>query len=200
MEKQEKSIGLAKFARWLSAIFSPATTGLLSILYFGFFLNSANAWPHILLFLLLSVIAPIFMIAAMVRQGQLSDFHIANRQERARPLFGIFLWDSLLILIFIIISTLPLIMALAIGTWALAFIQWWVNTRWKISGHSAGVAGLFAIISGLGGRLAPVALIFLILVIWARHYRGRHTLAQGLAGAVIGFLAVWLPLYFSAPF
>ena len=91
-------------------------------------------------------------------------------------------------------------MAWAIGAWALALLQWWINTRWKISGHSAGAAGLFGIISGLGGRFAPLALIFLILVIWARHYRGRHTLAQGLAGALIGLLAVWLPLFFSPPF
>ena len=138
------------------------------------------------------------MIAAMVRQGDLADFHIANRLERARPLFGIFLLDSLLILIFVITKPPFLIMALAIGIWALAFLQWWINTRWKISGHSAGAAGLFGIISGLGGRLAPLAFIALVAVIWARHYRGRHTLTQGLAGAIIGLLAVWLPLYFSS--
>jgi hypothetical protein len=63
-----------------------------------------------------------------------------------------------------------------------------VNRRWKVSIHTAGLAGVFA--AGLvlfGVRAWPLAAALLVGG-WARWAAGAHSLGQLAAGAAIGFV------------
>lgn len=61
-----------------------------------------------------------------------------------------------------------------------------INQRWKISAHSAGIAGISVLIWQIIGTAGTPILLIIPLVGWARVRLGRHTLGQVIMGAVLG--------------
>jgi membrane-associated phospholipid phosphatase len=72
-----------------------------------------------------------------------------------------------------------------------------VTLRWKISGHSAAVAGVAVLALMLFGKVAVFFALTVPLVAWSRIRLGRHSLYQTVAGALLGglIIAVALLLY-----
>jgi membrane-associated phospholipid phosphatase len=96
------------------------------------------------------------------------------------------------------------IVAMGVGSAISIFIIVFINLKWKISAHTAGIGGLAGAIFGVSYRLAINPLWFLVvilsisaLVAISRIGLRAHTPGQTLAGFVVGFLTVFLPcLYF----
>ena len=75
-----------------------------------------------------------------------------------------------------------------------------INFKWKISAHSAGIAGVVAMLIRImhDGVAQPSTIVWIF--IWvalagllgsARVWLGRHTAAQVIAGYCVGFLSVF---------
>jgi len=71
-----------------------------------------------------------------------------------------------------------------------------ITMYWKISGHGAAIASLTVFICGLYGSLAAPVLLAIPLVAWARVRLHRHTLAQTVAGSLVGILFALATLQF----
>jgi membrane-associated phospholipid phosphatase len=76
-----------------------------------------------------------------------------------------------------------------------------VNLRWKISIHTMGIAGPTTVLIFVFGYWGALLALLLPPVIWSRVYLKKHTVAQALAGAAVGFLltafTLWLLLAYG---
>lgn len=175
-----------RVAKGISIIFSPPLLGVLAMAILGMELNSRSAWVWIAIFVALTVIAPVAYLLALIRRGEVSDFHIRNRDERIKLLFVLLLLSFLSWLIFLAGRAPYLFQVLALAGTLQAMSMLFITLRWKISGHGAGAAGFSVLLWGLYGPAAAPAFLFIPIVIWARVLLDRHDLLQSLAGAGLG--------------
>ena len=79
-----------------------------------------------------------------------------------------------------------------------------INFKWKISAHSAAIAGLVALLIRLQRDVAvePHLVVWLLITVFcagllgsARVWLNRHTVWQVLAGYVVGFCSVFFMMY-----
>jgi hypothetical protein len=190
---------LLDIVAWLvSAILSPF---LVFIVLIAIFVIRANAdtqhflyWSIVTLMLMASV--PTFYIFWQVRQGKITDPHIKQREQRL-SVFIVFVISLLLgALVLWKIGAPHSFLTLTLLIFVNSFVAGIITMYWKISIHSWVLAGAITI----------YGLVFVVptwfwwtflsvpLVIWSRVYRGRHTLGQGLAGALAG-IALTVLLY-----
>lgn len=188
---------VTRMATWISHIFCPPLVGLATLLLIGGMVASPAGWLWVAVFCLATLALPTLYIYWLVRQGQVSDFHVPIQSERIRPLSftlltaivaGLLAWwwaapDLLRIIGFVNIGQ------------ALALLI--ITLRWKISLHCLAVAELVTLCLYLMGMQALALLLFVPLVAWARVYLRRHTLGQTVAGTAMGALLIWLVMQYS---
>jgi membrane-associated phospholipid phosphatase len=148
---------------------------------------------------------PAVPVWLLMRRGEVHDLFISKKEERTMPylfsfmayvFWALFMWRTMQFPMFIV--------AMGIGSAISIFIIIFINLKWKISAHVAGMGGLSGAVFGVCFRLAinPVWLFAIVLTISAIVALSRielkaHTPAQTLVGFLIGFLAVFIPcLYF----
>lgn len=140
--------------------------------------------------LVLTASIPALYIFWQVRLGKISDPHIERREER-RSVFGVFIGSLCLGTValwalgaphsFVILTLLIFVSSLCAGA---------ITLYWKISIHSWVLAGAITL---FGLSFASPSwywwlLLLVPVVIWSRVYRRRHTLWQGVAGAIFGMV------------
>jgi hypothetical protein len=188
----------AKFGWWMakgvSIIFSPPLLGVISLVLVGLRLNAASDWGWLAAYGILTFVAPLLYLAALMRSGEVSDFHIKDRSERIKPLRVVLLLFFLCWLIFLVSGAPVLFQAFALMGMLQSAAIYLITLRWKISGHGAGAAGFSVLLWGLYGAAAAPAFLFIPLVIWARLALDRHDLAQTLAGSALGGVSMYLAL------
>jgi membrane-associated phospholipid phosphatase len=181
-------------ARILSDLLSPAITGIpfLALAVMGS--GVAGTYRYAVLYFLVAVPPPVLYVVWLVKTGRVTDFHLPARNERIGP-FVVCLCSASCALFLLNYLAAPREFVLAIlAAFIQTFALFLITLRWQISIHTATVAGLatFAILT-LGNDAFVLALL-VPAVAWARIYLGRHTLAQTVAGALLG------PLSFIALF
>ena len=149
-------------------------------------------------------ILPAVPVLLLMRRGEVHDIFISNREERTMPylfsfmayvFWALFMWRTMQFPLFIV--------SMGIGSAISIFIIIFINMKWKISAHVAGMGGLSGAVFGVCYRLAinPVWLFILVLTVSAIVALSRielkaHTPLQTMAGFLIGFLAVFIPCFF----
>ena len=149
-------------------------------------------------------VLPALPIWLLMKKGEVNDLFISKREERTMPylfsfmayvFWALFMWRTLQFPTFIV--------AMGMGSAISIFIIVFINLKWKISAHMAGVGGLCGAVFGVCYRTAinPVWLIAIILFIsalvaFSRLELKAHTPGQVLAGYVVGFIAVFTPCFF----
>ncbi|HVY54546.1 MAG TPA: hypothetical protein VHC46_02220, partial [Thermodesulfobacteriota bacterium] len=83
-------------ARIISNLFSPPLIALACILVTALATRSESSLFWILVFITLLIIPPTIFILMLVHKGRVSDFHMNIREERARPLFAIFAYATII--------------------------------------------------------------------------------------------------------
>ena len=147
---------------------------------------------------------PAIPVILMIRRGEVHDIFISNREERTMPylfsfmayvFWALFMWRTMQFPLFIV--------SMGIGSAISIFVIIFINLKWKISAHVAGMGGLSGAVFGVSYRLGinPVWLFILVLTIStivaiSRIELKAHTPSQTLAGFVVGFIAVFLPCLF----
>jgi membrane-associated phospholipid phosphatase len=149
-------------------------------------------------------IFPALPVLLLMRRGEVKDVFISNRKERTMPylfslaayiLWALFMWRTMQFPLFIV--------SMGIGSAISIFIIIFINLKWKISAHVAGMGGLSGAVFGVCYRLAinPVWLFVIVLtasaiVALSRIELKAHTPLQTVAGFIIGFIAVFIPCFF----
>lgn len=148
----------------------------------------------------INVAIPALLVVLLKKMGLVDDLGLNGRKERFIPYIitivamagtGAFLWSKH--------APMWLVMFFAGGA-AAGLVNMIVNFRWKISAHSAAIAGIVALLIRImhNGPAAPSILTWLIIWIAlagllgsGRVWLGRHTPAQVIAGYAVGFLSVF---------
>ena len=177
-----------RLARVVTEVLAPAPTVALLLLAVAWrsapTATEAARWG--LLAALFASLVPFLYIVRGVRRGRLTDHHVRVREQRPLPLLvGI---GSVLLGLALLASwgapreLVALVAAMAVGL-ASSLL---VTLVWKLSIHTAVVAGAVVILVLVFGP-ALLALAPLVgLVCWARVAVRDHTPAQTIAGAALG--------------
>ncbi len=194
----------------ITLIFQPIlapTYGMIMLMNMDVFMNVYPLFWRIIAVLgtfIFTGVLPAVPVLLLLRRGEVHDIFISKKEERTMPylfsfmayvFWALFMWRTMQFPMFIV--------AMGIGSALSIFIIIFINMKWKISAHVAGMGGLSGAIFGVCYRLAinPVWLFVIVLTISAIVALSRielkaHTPAQTLAGFVVGFIAVFLPCLF----
>lgn len=148
-------------------------------------LVSGLAWT--LLPGLFAGVLPYAVVLVGVRRGRLGGRHIPDRAERLVPtaLAGVSVGVGLAVMVRL--GAPREVVALLASQVVGAVVGLAVTARWKVSIHTAGIAGAVAVLAVLYGWPAVLAGIPVVaLVAWSRVTLEAHTWAQVLVGAVLG--------------
>jgi membrane-associated phospholipid phosphatase len=177
---------LDSLAHGLSNLFSPPLLGVLGLLLYVGFLQTASAWAWAGFEVLGIFGIPLGYIVYLLQRGEVSDFHIRIRAQRKKPLLVILLCVSLTWFV-LVIGRAPRELIVLTGLGIPFMLTVTVTTLfWKISGHAATVAALSTLVIALFGFEAWPVLFSIPLMAWARVQINRHTLAQTIAGSILG--------------
>lgn len=148
----------------------------------------------------INVLIPALLVLLLKKAGVVQDLGLNGRKERLIPYIitilcmggtGIFLWLKL--------APAWLVM-FYVGGAAAGLVNMLINFKWKISAHSAAIAGIVALLVRIMHNGVPMegVLTWLMISIGAtgllgsaRVWLGRHTVMQVLAGFAVGFCAVF---------
>jgi len=180
---------LSALARVISDVFSPAALSIPCLLLGIAFSDVPGTYRYALLYFLVAIPLPLAYVLWMVKSGRVTDFHLPLRRDRTGP-FVVSIAGALLAVVLLYVCGAPTVF-LAPVTTALAqtLVLFLITLSWQISIHTATTAALvtFAVFA-LGGTASVLA--FLVpLVMWARLYLGRHTVAKTVGGACLGCLS-----------
>lgn len=167
---------------------------------------SASKWGFTLIVFLINCVVPMLLVLLLKRVGLVQDYGLNGRKERLIPYIitvaamGFTAW-------YMWIKGAPLWIAMFFaGGGVAALINLFVNLRWKISAHAAGIAGVVAMlvhVAHIGFRPDNAPLTWLI--VWtilagllgtARVWLGKHTVWQVMAGYAVGFCSVYFLITF----
>ena len=136
-------------------------------------------------------LAPIIFVLFLLKTGRIKELHMSNTKERHWP-YTIAVLCALLAWGIISYYDGPeLLRCLALFNAVELAALGIINIYWLISMHSTGIMATFVIVGLVfGWGYSLIVLPFVLSVCWVRLYLKRHTLAQVLAGLVLGIASV----------
>ncbi|GIV78219.1 phosphatase PAP2 family protein [Litorilinea aerophila] len=171
-------------AYWISQVGSPPITALAAACTLA--LATRAAWQWAALYTAGVVAFPLLFIVWLVARGSIRDIHIPVRRQRVGPLLvslgaGLLTW----LVMRLYAAPRPFLLLALLSSVQTACVLF-ITLRWKISMHAVSMAGLASLALLLWGEAATPALLGIPLVAWSRVRLRRHTLAQTVAGALLG--------------
>lgn len=144
-------------------------------------------WGCAAAYIVLAICAPLLVLFYMLYHGSVSDLDVTQRHERLIP-FITALGGAAVACGYLYYTEAPqLLLRFAIAHTAVMTLVFLITLYWKISVHSAGIAGVATFFSAVIG-FPLIAFAPVLLVGWSRVYLGRHTVGQVCAGGVLGGL------------
>ncbi len=179
-----------RFAYWVSAIFNPLFIGIPVMLAIGVAEMGIrwDATPTVLAAIFVMCIVPTAYVIVLMKRGVFENFHVSDRRQR-KYLFPV------LILCFAITVFLlwrdPAIGRLVVATLAFGLpnviLIALISLRFKVSLHCAGIGGMLPAVAypfGKAGLILGIA--SLALTGWSRVKLREHSLAEVIAGSILG--------------
>ncbi|GAA4791187.1 hypothetical protein GCM10023200_27950 [Actinomycetospora chlora] len=142
------------------------------------------AWS--LIGMLFTVAIPAFIVDRGVRTGRYTDHHLREREQRAVPLGLAALSVAVGVVVLLAAGAPRAITALQLAVLVTVGVATGITLVWKVSFHTAVVAAAAAVLTLLGGPWWGLSWLAVPVVGWARLVLRAHTLAQVLAGLVVG--------------
>ncbi|MGA7074959.1 MAG: PAP2 family protein [Halobacteriota archaeon] len=191
--------------KWATAISNATIPPVIAVLTFALinYSQSGGLFFVALTFLttLFAAIVPLGILIIWARRTNAHDMDLPARTDRSHPLLLATVSYFIGTAVLLIIRAPVLSTAVMFGYFAGTLFLFFVNLRWKISIHTMGIAGPTTVLVFVFGYWGALLGLLLPPVIWSRVYLKKHTVAQALAGAVVGFLltafALWLLLAYG---
>lgn len=205
-EDNNEASAITSVSHFLSWVFSPLLTptyGMIAV----FAMTPLRFVPGRTMAIVLAVVfgitgfLPGLAVLLLNKFGDVSDLALSRRSDRLYPY--IIMTAALTATGFYLqaIGTPEWIPLFFWGAAAAGVINFIINFRWKISAHGAGMGGLTAMFAILHNHAFPNVEVWIWLIIAviatgllgaARVWLGRHTPVQTIAGALIGFICVFI--------
>lgn len=178
---------LDRIAVTISVLFNPFLLPLASILIIVWLsvTTTQQGLLWMVIVILFASVLPMLFILLLFRLGQLSDFRLTVREQRAKPLIfslvSALVGSGILYLLDAPREILWLCVACVINGLVLTLI----TQVWKISFHSGVAAGCMTGLATLISGQFVYLFILLPFIAWARVHRKRHTYLQTIIAAPI---------------
>jgi hypothetical protein len=180
-----------RWARLVSNLLSPPLVWAVMIFTIAFHVtsNQTLALTYALVYGVMICLLPILYIAWMVRRGKISDLHMKERRERIIPFLISVLCSTLAWAALRLMNApdiLPLVAAVTLIQLSIMAV---ITLFWQISMHAMGITVAvvaMGVVFGVGAALVTSPLVPIVAA--ARLSLRRHTLAQVVAGALLGVL------------
>lgn len=176
-----------KIAHLISGLTSPYVIipifSLVTIFHFANSFSQFFVWSILLIGL--TVFAPLLYVLISVKQQKVTDLHVYLKEQRNTP-FLIAIIGAIIVLFLYYYLHVPkaliaMVFALAVNGAVFALL----SRYWKMSMHAATFASSLAIVSILVNGYWLILSPIIILIIWARLSRKRHTIFQLIAASVL---------------
>ena len=184
-------------ARILSTIFNPFLTAIALFMILSHIraANTEQFWWLSFLTTFFTSIGPMLFIFWLYATDRISDLDMSIREEREK-VFGVFVIFYLLGTITLWLTHSPnLLIATMAGYTLSTIVVQYITRYWKISTHALGITAPLVALSLLYGRQPLPFLALIPAVCWARVYLKAHSIAQVVAGALLGTASVVLFFY-----
>jgi len=182
-----------RLAYAISQVGSPPVLTAAAIALNGSTLSSPRAWGWAGIHILLAVLAPLLYLVWLVRRGLVTDLDVQLRQQRIKPMTFTTVCAGLAWLVLVLGAAPQPMVVLAGALWVQAVVTFAITLRWKVSVHCAAAAGTATVLWFLMGMPLPL-LVGVPLIAWSRARLRRHTLAQIIAGVLLG-LTIFLAAF-----
>lgn len=186
-----------RVARWISRVSSPPLAAIGGAIFSASEITGSNAWHWVLFIVCFNVLLPSGYILWLKRHGKVTDFDVFLREQRFWPYIFSISCGAISWLAMAFFHAPRLLTILSGATVGQGLVMFLINQRWKISAHSAGIAGISVLIWQLLGAAGSPVLLIIPIVGWSRVRLGRHTPGQVIMGALLGgcvflcALAIW---------
>ena len=165
----------------------------------GYFTPKELVIYNFIMVFCMTVLFPLISTLILLRGKVISSILVPRREERILPYaMSLFYFGLTYFLLQKFPYDLPIISMMLGATIALALCLL-ITTKWKISAHMVGMAGLVATLASLmalGGTIPLVALVLSVIVLGtvasARLALHSHTQMQVYAGILVGFTPVFI--------
>lgn len=179
--------------KWASFISDLTIPPVIAVLMFSLINYSLlRGFPFVAVTWITTLFAAIVPLSTLLiwetRTNAKVDLDVPSRTERGHPL--LFASASYLIgTAALIAANAPLLTTvLMFGYFAGTLCLFVINLYWKISIHTMGIAGPTTVLIFAFGYWGVLLGLLLPPVIWSRVYLKKHTVAQAIAGAILGFV------------
>jgi len=183
-----------RFAYVVSQVGSPPVLTSVGAAAIASVLPTAGAWAWAGVYVGLAILTPLLYLVWLVRRGRVTDLDVQLRRQRTGPLVFTLACAGVAWLVLVLGAAPSPMVALGGAVLLQLAVIFAITLRWKISVHSAAAAGVSTLIWSLMGTPLPL-LIAVPLIAWSRVRLGRHTVAQTVAGALLG-TAVFTTAFF----
>lgn len=136
--------------------------------------------------LLFCAVIPLGVIVHGVRRGRLTDRHVGDRTQRARPLLTGLASVAVGMALLAALGAPAELFAVIVVIFVVGAVCTLVNHWWKLSIHAAVAAATTAVLVLLFGPALHAGWLFVAAVGWSRVVLRDHTWPQVVAGAVAG--------------
>jgi membrane-associated phospholipid phosphatase len=181
-------------ANVLSQIASPPVLSVLMTGLCAIRLSQARAWSLAVIHVGLTVALPMAFLVWLLARGIVSDLDVQHREERVWPMLAALGGAAASLTVLHLGATPPLLFGLSLATFFQLLLVLTITMYWKISVHTTAAASFAVLVYSLAGAKTLPLVGLILLVAWARMRLKRHTLAQAIAGAMLGSLTTMIAL------
>ena len=202
---------MKSIAHVISTVFQPLlmpTYGVMLLFVYTYFgvIYTQQFWLIISPIFLFSFVIPAVLIFMLFRMGIISDLSLTKRHERFYPYLITLLSYTAMMMFYYRMNMPKWFMLMIAASIAIMIIAIIITVWWKISAHMFGVGGLMGgamSVSYFVERSNPYYLfmgLFILagLIGTSRLILKRHTLAQVIAGFLLGFLVSFVFVWIGA--
>ncbi len=186
-----------RLAKLISTVLNPFLVSLAVVMLLSFNSTSSilDALKWVLISLGLSTLPVFAVIISLVRNNKLEGISIKVREQRNK----IYLMASICAVVSCAVlyyMAAPLVLVATLVSGLLAVVMFMsINLWWKISIHSAFIAGSVTILIAMYGYIWAVTIVLLPLIGWSRIELEHHSPAQVVFGASLAALVVFAVFY-----
>ncbi|WP_319271957.1 phosphatase PAP2 family protein [uncultured Draconibacterium sp.] len=197
-----------KVARIISIIFHPVlipTIGMFLLLHSGFYFELLlwEAKRFVLLVVFFTTcILPLLSVAILSLNPRF-NVNMPNSRDRLVPLLSTSVFYYLGFILLRKVQAVPEFKLFMLASVLVIVALLVVSLKWKISNHMAAIGGLSGTLFALSFRngVNPVYSVLIVVLLsgligTARLILGKHDLKQLIAGYGLGFIVLYLVLYF----
>ena len=172
-------------ALWISNLLCPPAVAGIGMLLLAAIEASPKRWEYAAAYIALAIGAPLVILFRMLYCGSVSDLDVTQRHERHIPFIAALFGSVAACACLYRLEAPALLLRFAVAHLAVMSLVLLITLYWKISVHSAGIAGVATFFSSAIG-LPLIAFAPILLVSWSRVHLGRHTVGQVCAGGLVG--------------